>query len=162
MAFDDEDWDAEESDHDGGDEPAAMRGEHDGDAGDHGDDPGEREGSGSRVSVVDGHSMTVSVALDQGPAADAVVAALRAFRGRPQAERLPSAPDPPVVVHAEPHRPQPRLDADLGNGMTVSIGRVRPCPVASFKFFALGHNTVRGAAGGSILNAELMHVDGLL
>jgi aspartate-semialdehyde dehydrogenase len=116
----------------------------------------------TRVPVVDGHSMTVSVALDQGPAADAVVDALRAFRGRPQAERLPSAPDPPVVVHAEPYRPQPRLDVGLGDGMTVSIGRVRPCPVASFKFFALGHNTVRGAAGGSILNAELMNVDGLL
>lgn len=116
----------------------------------------------TRVPVIDGHSMTVSVALDHRPAADAVVDALRAFRGRPQAERLPSAPDPPVVVHAEPHRPQPRLDADRGGGMTVSIGRVRPCPVASFKFFALGHNTVRGAAGGSILNAEMMRVDGLL
>ena len=116
----------------------------------------------TRVPVLDGHSMTVSVALEETPATDAVVDALRAFRGRPQAERLPSAPDPPVVVHAEPHRPQPRLDVDLGDGMTVSIGRVRPCPVASFKFFALGHNTVRGAAGGSILNAEMMKVDGLL
>jgi aspartate-semialdehyde dehydrogenase len=116
----------------------------------------------TRVPVLDGHSMTVSVALDHGPTADAVVDALRTFRGRPQVERLPSAPDPPVVVHAEPHRPQPRLDVDLGGGMTVSVGRVRPCPVASFKFFALGHNTVRGAAGGSILNAEMMHVDGLL
>jgi aspartate-semialdehyde dehydrogenase len=116
----------------------------------------------TRVPVIDGHAMTVSVALDHGPSADAVVDALRTFRGRPQAERLPSAPDPPVVVHADPHRPQPRLDVDLGGGMTVSVGRLRPCPVASFKYFALGHNTVRGAAGGSILNAELMHVDGLL
>jgi aspartate-semialdehyde dehydrogenase len=116
----------------------------------------------TRVPVLDGHSMTVSVTLEERPAVDAVVEALRSFRGRPQAERLPSAPDPPVVVHVEPHRPQPRLDVDLGDGMTVSIGRVRPCPVTSFKFFALGHNTVRGAAGGSILNAEMMKVDGLL
>jgi aspartate-semialdehyde dehydrogenase len=116
----------------------------------------------TRVPVIDGHSMTVSVALGERPSAEAVIGALAAFRGRPQAERLPSAPDPAIVVHEEAHRPQPRLDVDLGGGMTVSVGRVRPCPVASFKFFALGHNTVRGAAGGSILNAEMMQVDGLL
>jgi aspartate-semialdehyde dehydrogenase len=66
------------------------------------------------------------------------------------------------VVHAEPHRPQPRLDVHLGDGMTVSVGRVRPCPVLSHKFVALGHNTIRGAAGASVLNAELMKADGLL
>jgi aspartate-semialdehyde dehydrogenase len=116
----------------------------------------------TRVAVIDGHSMTVSVTFDETPATDDVVAALRAFSGRPQAERLPSAPHPAIVVHDTPTRPQPRLDADLGRGMAVSVGRVRPCPVASFKYFALGHNTVRGAAGGSILNAEMMKVDGLL
>jgi aspartate-semialdehyde dehydrogenase len=116
----------------------------------------------TRVPVIDGHSMTVSVRLDARPSAADLVEAMRAFRGRPQAEQLPSAPDPAIVVHAEDVRPQPRLDSDLGGGIAISVGRVRPCPVASFKYFALGHNTIRGAAGGSILNAEVMHVDGLL
>jgi aspartate-semialdehyde dehydrogenase len=116
----------------------------------------------TRVPVIDGHSMTVSVTFDEKPTASDVVAALRTFSGRPQAEGLPTAPNPAIVVHDESTRPQPRLDADLGRGMAVSVGRVRPCPVASFKYFALGHNTVRGAAGGSILNAEIMKVDGLL
>jgi aspartate-semialdehyde dehydrogenase len=116
----------------------------------------------TRVPVVDGHSMTVSVTLDAQPSAADLAAAMRAFRGRPQTEQMPSAPDPAIIVHADETRPQPRLDADRGAGMAVSVGRVRPCPVASFKYFALGHNTVRGAAGGSILNAEVMNVDGLL
>lgn len=116
----------------------------------------------TRVPVVDGHSMTVAVRFERSTSPDAVAQAMREFKGRPQTERLPSAPDPPVVVHGETHRPQPRLDAELGDGMTVSVGRIRPCPVASVKYFALGHNTVRGAAGGSILNAEMMTVDGLL
>jgi aspartate-semialdehyde dehydrogenase len=84
------------------------------------------------------------------------------FSGRPQALGLPTAPDPPIVVSTEVNRPQPRLDASLGNGMTVSVGRVRACPVLTHKFFALGHNTIRGAAGASVLNAELMKAEGLL
>ena len=116
----------------------------------------------NRVPVIDGHSMTVSVALDATPAVDEVIAALRAFSGRPQALKLPTAPDPAIVVMTDPARPQPRLDADLGDGMAVSVGRVRECPVLSHKFVALGHNTIRGAAGASILNAELMKAEGLL
>jgi aspartate-semialdehyde dehydrogenase len=87
---------------------------------------------------------------------------MRAFRGRPQALQLPTAPDPPLVVMTDVARPQPRLDVDLGGGMTVSVGRIRPCPVLTHKFVALGHNTVRGAAGDSILNAELMKAEGML
>ena len=87
---------------------------------------------------------------------------MRAFRGRPQELRLPSAPDPALLVMDEINRPQPRLDAPLGDGMTVSVGRVRACPVLTHKFVALGHNTVRGAAGASILNAELMQAEGRL
>ena len=87
----------------------------------------------------------------------AIVDAMRNFSGRPQELWLPSAPQPPLVVTEEPNRPQPRLDADLGGGMAVTIGRVRECPVLHAKFVALGHNTVRGAAGAAILNAELMH-----
>ncbi|MDH4065295.1 MAG: Asd/ArgC dimerization domain-containing protein, partial [Acidobacteriota bacterium] len=67
-----------------------------------------------------------------------------------------------IVVMDEPNRPQPRLDVDLGAGMAVSVGRVRSCPVLHTRFVALGHNTVRGAAGAAILNAELMHADGML
>jgi len=116
----------------------------------------------NRVPVVDGHTMTVSVDLGQKPPIETVIAALRAFTGRPQEMGLPSAPKPAIVVMDEPNRPQPRLDADLGAGMAVSVGRVRACPVLHTRFVALGHNTVRGAAGAAILNAELMHAQGLL
>ena len=116
----------------------------------------------NRVPVADGHTMTVSVALESRPAVAEVVAALRGFRGRPQALGLPTAPDPAIVVMDDPARPQPRLDADLGDGMAVSVGRVRECPVLTHKFVALGHNTIRGAAGASILNAELMKAEGLI
>lgn len=116
----------------------------------------------NRVPVIDGHTLTVSVALDASPGPDEVVRALREWRGRPQELRLPSAPENPIEVVEEPFRPQPRLDADRGAGMTVTVGRVRRCPVLGTKFVALGHNTVRGAAGAAILNAELMHAEGWL
>ena len=83
---------------------------------------------------------------------------MRVFQGRPQELRLPTAPRPPIVVMPEPNRPQPRLNAGLGDGH--GVGRLRECPVMSFRL--LGHNTVRGAAGASILNAELMKAEGLL
>jgi len=113
----------------------------------------------NRVPVLDGHTMTVSVDLDTKPRPDEVLEALRGFRGRPQELSLPTAPQPVIVVREEANRPQPRLDADLGAGMAVSVGRVRPCPVLQTRFVALGHNTVRGAAGAAILNAELMHAE---
>ena len=91
---------------------------------------------------------------------DVIVAAIRQFRGRPQELELPSAPQPPLIVMTEPNRPQPRLDADRGDGMAVTVGRVRACKVTHAKFVALGHNTVRGAAGAAILNAELMAAEG--
>ena len=115
----------------------------------------------NRVPVIDGHTMTVSVDLTARPSIDEVTEALRKFRGAPQELGLPTAPQPPIVVMDEPNRPQPRLDADLGGGMAVSVGRVRACPVLHARFVALGHNTVRGAAGAAILNAELMHARGL-
>jgi len=116
----------------------------------------------NRVPVIDGHSMTVSVELGSRPSPEAVIDALRSFRGLPQELSLPSAPNPPIVVMSQENRPQPRLDVDLGNGMAVSVGRVRACPVLTHKFVALGHNTIRGAAGASVLNAELMHKQGQL
>jgi aspartate-semialdehyde dehydrogenase len=116
----------------------------------------------NRVAVLDGHIMTICVDFAMSPTAQEVVAALEGFRGRPQELNLPSAPNPPIVVASEPERPQPRLDADRGNGMAITVGRVRPCKVTHTKFVALGHNTVRGAAGAAILNAELMVAEGVL
>jgi aspartate-semialdehyde dehydrogenase len=115
----------------------------------------------NRVPVIDGHTMTVSVDLTARPSIDEVTQALREFRGAPQDLALPTAPQPPIVVMDEPNRPQPRLDSNLGGGMAIGVGRVRSCPVLHTRFVALGHNTVRGAAGAAILNAELMHAEGL-
>ncbi len=116
----------------------------------------------NRVPVIDGHTMTVSVDLVSKTPMAEIIAALRSFSGRPQELKLPSAPAQPLVVMDEPDRPQPRRDVDRGDGMTVTVGRVRPCPVLTCKFVALGHNTVRGAAGAAILNAELMSAEGML
>ena len=89
-------------------------------------------------------------------------AALRSFRGKPQELNLPTAPPHPVVWTEAGDRPQPRLDAERDGGMTVTVGRVRKCPVQDVKFIALGHNTIRGAAGAAVLNAELMRAEGLV
>jgi aspartate-semialdehyde dehydrogenase len=116
----------------------------------------------TRVPVIDGHTESVSVSIDQGVTIEDVKHALMTFRGKPQDQRLPSAPCHPIVYLPEQNRPQPRLDVDRGNGMTVTIGRLRPCSVMGYKFIALGHNTVRGAAGAALLNAELMQSEGVL
>lgn len=114
----------------------------------------------TRVPVIDGHTVTVAAALDARPSPEEIRAALRAFRGRPQELGLPSAPAEPIDCTEAPDRPQPRLDALKGNGMTVTVGRVRACPVQGIKFVALGHNTIRGAAGAAVLNAELLYAEG--
>jgi len=115
----------------------------------------------NRVAVIDGHVMTISADLAAKPSIGDIIQALNAFRGRPQELDLPSAPHPPIIVATEANRPQPRLDADRGDGMAITVGRVRPCQVMHAKFVALGHNTVRGAAGAAILNAELMAAEGI-
>jgi aspartate-semialdehyde dehydrogenase len=116
----------------------------------------------TRVPVHDGHTVSVSVTLDQKPDASAIIDAWKSFRGEPQAKELPTAPPQPLVYLTEPNRPQPALDVNRDGGMTVTVGRLRPCPVLDYKFVALGHNTIRGAAGAAILNAELMRERGLL
>jgi|TARA_B100002003_G_scaffold192369_1_gene181602 aspartate-semialdehyde dehydrogenase len=118
--------------------------------------------STTRVPVINGHTEVVTVSLDADPGPDAVIEALRGFSGRPQETDLPSAPPRPVLYLDEEDRPQPRLDADRDNGMTVCVGRLRACPVLDYKFVAMGHNTVRGAAGVAVLNAELLKVDGVV
>ena len=100
--------------------------------------------------------------VEQRPPAEAVIDAWNSFRGKPQALELPSAPPQPIVYLTAPNRPQPILDVDRDGGMTVTVGRLRPCPLFDSQFVALGHNTIRGAAGAAILNAELMHREGLL
>jgi aspartate-semialdehyde dehydrogenase len=116
----------------------------------------------NRVPVRDGHTECASVRLGGSPTPDDVIAAFESFRGRPQELGLPSAPPQPVIVRRENNRPQPVFDRDDANGMATIVGRVRPCPILGTKFVLLGHNTIRGAAGASILNAELFKVEGLL
>lgn len=116
----------------------------------------------TRVPVLDGHTESVSVGLREQVDVAAIREALASWRGEPQERGLPSAPPAPIVVLDAPDRPQPRLDADRDRGMAVTVGRLRRCPVLSWKFVVLGHNTVRGAAGAAILNAELMVARGLL
>jgi aspartate-semialdehyde dehydrogenase len=116
----------------------------------------------NRVPVVDGHTVTVSVKLARKPTLEELRKAFDDFRGRPQELNLPSAPARPVLYLEEDNRPQPRRDAMRDNGMTVTVGRLRPCPVLDYKFVCLGHNTIRGAAGAAVLNAELMAKEGWL
>jgi aspartate-semialdehyde dehydrogenase len=116
----------------------------------------------NRVPVVDGHTVTVSVELAARPAMSELHAAYERFRGVPQDRSLPSAPPRPVIYMHEGNRPQPRKDAQRERGMAAFVGRLRPCPVLDYKFVALSHNTIRGAAGAAVLNAELMHSEGML
>ncbi len=116
----------------------------------------------NRVPVVDGHMTAVSVKLRDKVDATAIRNAYDTYRSIPQERKLPSAPERPVVYMEQQDRPQPRRDAERDNGMAVFVGRVRPCPVFDWKFIACGHNTVRGAAGAAVLNAELMHSEGML
>lgn len=116
----------------------------------------------TRVPVQNGHTASISIGLEQPPPPEAIVEAWQSFRGKPQTLDLPTAPSQPLVYLNEANRPQPLLDVNREGGMAVTIGRLRSCPLFDYKFVALGHNTIRGAAGVAILNAELMHREGLL
>jgi aspartate-semialdehyde dehydrogenase len=104
----------------------------------------------------------VTAAFRRKPSVEEAIAAFGAWRGSAEVAGLPSAPAVPVLVRHEDARPQPRRDVDAEGGMQVQVGRVRPDAILDLRFVALGHNTVRGAAGGSLLNAELMAARGLL
>lgn len=110
----------------------------------------------NRVPTREGHLETVSVALERPATPEQIIKVWRDWHPAPQQLNLPTAPEPPLVVREEKDRPQTRLDRDARQGMAVSVGRVRPCEVLDIKFVVLGHNTIRGAAGASVLNAELM------
>ena len=114
----------------------------------------------NRVAVRNGHLEAVSVKLKRPASLDEVAAAFANYRGEPQRRGLPSAPDPAIVLHTAEDRPQPRLDRLAGSGMATSVGRLRRDPLFDYKFIVLGHNTIRGASGGALLNAELLVAQG--
>jgi len=116
----------------------------------------------TRVPVLDGHTLAVAGHFGEPSTREEVLEAFRSFRGEPQRLRLPSAPETPLVVRSEEYRPQPRMDRDAGGGMSVTVGRLRPGFGGGWKFITTGSNTVRGAAGGAILNAELAARTGYL
>jgi aspartate-semialdehyde dehydrogenase len=115
-----------------------------------------------RVPVIDGHTLAISVALAKKVSPSQAIEALRRFRSPLAALGLPSLPERPLEVRGEEDRPQPRHDRMAGKGMTVTVGRVRPCPVLDLRLVSLVHNTLRGAAGVALLNAELLRSRGLL
>jgi aspartate-semialdehyde dehydrogenase len=116
----------------------------------------------NRVPVSDGHTQCVSVRLGRHAPPEQVIEAWTSFAGEPQTLELPSAPRPVIHYLREPDAPQPRLHRDLGGGMAISVGRLRPCRLLDYRFVTLSHNTIRGAAGGSILLAELAIARGML
>ena len=116
----------------------------------------------NRVAVEDGHTESVSVKLKKKAKPEEIIAAWNEFRSAPQELHLPSAPEQPVNYSIAADRPQPRFDVDSGEGMTATVGRLRPCAVLDWKFTVLSHNTIRGAAGAAVLNAELLKVRGYL
>jgi len=115
----------------------------------------------TRVPVPDGHTAVMSIELEAAPPLHDVADALARFSAEPQERGLPSAPAAPIILHAAPDRPQPRLDVMHGGGMPVHVGRLRRCPILGYKLVAMGHNVVRGAAGAALLNAELIVARGM-
>jgi aspartate-semialdehyde dehydrogenase len=116
----------------------------------------------NRVAVEDGHTESVSVKLKKAARAEQLIEAWRTFRAVPQELRLPNAPEQPILYDNAPDHPQPRFDVDRGAGMSATVGRLRPCGVLDWKFTVLSHNTIRGAAGAALLNAELLKAQGYL
>lgn len=116
----------------------------------------------NRVNVTDGHMASIRVKLARSASLDEIREALASFTAEPQQLKLHTAPAKPIIVRDEIDRPQPRLDRDAGNGMSVTVGRLMPDSVFDYRFMALGHNTIRGAAGAAILNAELLVARGYL
>jgi len=116
----------------------------------------------NRVPSIDGHLISASVEFERRPEREEILGALAAFSGLPQERALPSAPKRPIHFMEAPDRPQPRKDAGLERGMATAVGRLRECNLFHWKFAALSHNVLRGAAGAALLNAEMMKSEGLI
>ncbi len=116
----------------------------------------------NRVAVEDGHTESVSVKLGDKASPEEIIESWTSFMALPQQKKLPSAPAQPIIYDTAQDRPQPRFDLDRGGGMATSIGRLRPCGLFDWKFTVLSHNTIRGAAGAALLNAELLKCQGYL
>jgi aspartate-semialdehyde dehydrogenase len=116
----------------------------------------------NRVPVVDGHTVCISVSFENPPSPEDAVKAMKKFRGPKNVQGLPGVPAYPIWVTEEADRPQPRRDRDNDNGMVITVGRVRPCKVLDLRMVTVSHNTLRGAASGAILNAELLAAEGYL
>ncbi len=116
----------------------------------------------NRVPVMDGHMACVSVKFEKKPTREQIVKAWKSFRGVPQELKLPSAPKQPIIYEDAVDRPQTRYDRDNENGMAVTVGRLRECNILDYRFVGVSHNMIRGAAGGSILTAELLKSKGLI
>jgi aspartate-semialdehyde dehydrogenase len=116
----------------------------------------------NRVAVEDGHTESISIRLKKKAKPEEIVAAWKGYKAEPQHLKLPSAPEKPIVYVEANDRPQPRFDVDTGAGMSAVVGRLRPCSVLDWKFTVLSHNTIRGAAGAAVLNAELLKAKGYL
>jgi aspartate-semialdehyde dehydrogenase len=114
----------------------------------------------NRVPVMDGHTACLSLGFATQPTVEEAVGALANFKGSEAVRELPSAPEHPIIVRQEADRPQPRRDRDAAGGMAVTVGRVRECPLLDLRLISVSHNTLRGAASGSILNAELLVASG--
>jgi aspartate-semialdehyde dehydrogenase len=115
----------------------------------------------TRVPVIDGHTALLSIGFERKPSAAAAIEVLEAFQAPEPVRGLPSAPARPIVVRYEGDRPQPRRDRDAGKGMSAVVGRVRECSLLDLRLVVLAHNTIRGAAGGALLNAELLAAAGV-
>jgi aspartate-semialdehyde dehydrogenase len=116
----------------------------------------------NRGAVQHGHTVCLSIEFENKPTVNEAIEVLKNYRGPEIAWDLPSAPPRPIIVRTEPDRPQPRRDRDTRNGMVATVGRVRPCPIFDLKLVSVIHNAIRGAAGGSVLNAELLVSGGYL
>jgi aspartate-semialdehyde dehydrogenase len=116
----------------------------------------------NRVPVEHGHTICMSLGFKRRVTADAAIDALRSWKGFDATMNLPSRPTHPLIVTDAPDRPQPKRDVNAGAGMSVTVGRVRPDPILDVRLVAMGHNTVRGAAGGSVMNAELLLASGMI
>jgi aspartate-semialdehyde dehydrogenase len=116
----------------------------------------------NRVPVMNGHTLSIAAKFERAPSVEEASQVLAEFRGPDVLQQLPSAPTKPIIVRTEPDRPQPRRDRNAQAGMAVTVGRIRPCPLLNLRMVSVVHNTLRGAASGSILNAELLVAEGFV